>query len=135
MLVKLHCCYLWSLLLLKLYYCCLHFPHAFTCARLPLLTTSCFNSCSLVIACALASTCTFLMLFTLFLLWFMISSSYLCYLDLPNKVPTLLLGVLSLYCTQCSLTLLLNALLFIDSPFMFCYHVSPSCLCIGVGCF
>ncbi len=105
---------------LKLYYCCLHFPHAFTCALLPLLTTSCFNSCSLVVACTLASTCTFLMLFTLFLLWFMISFSYLYYLDLPDKVLTLLLGALSLYCTQCSLALLLNALLLISSPFMFC---------------
>jgi hypothetical protein len=76
-----------------------------------------------------------LMLFTLFLLWFMISSFYLCYLDLPNKVLTLLLGALSLYYTQCSLTLLLNALLLIGSPFMFCYHFSSSCLCIGVGCF
>ncbi len=119
-LFKLYCCYLWSLLLLKLYYCCLHFPHAFTCALLPLLTTSCFNSCFLVVACTLASTSTFLMLFTLFLLWFMISSSYLCYLDLPNKVLTLLLGALSLYCTQCYLALLLNALLLIGSPFMFC---------------
>jgi hypothetical protein len=61
-----------------------------------------------------------LMLFTLFLLWFMISFSYLYYLDLPDKVLTLLLGALSLYCTQCSLALLLNALLLISSPFMFC---------------